>query len=428
VRVDSDALYTLGESSARAQTFERTLVATGTLGVTKGPVPEIPAFDDPEPDSVMAPMTDADGRFVVRDLAPGVYRLRAVHGRYAQSGQLEVQVRASEVRTGVRLVLRTGQPLTGRVLDGNSRPILGALVELDDGSAFETNDRGVFDAGFRRGRQTLLVRAPGKASERVEVRVDDDPIDVQIVLEDAEGALEGQALQMLDEVTPTLVAFTDERGAFEFQSLPTGPAELELDHPDFVPVTQRVQVQRAGRGQPIEVQLRSGWTLEVWVVEQGTQDPVRGAVVAAGGQHARTDAEGHAVLSRLSSDRVRVDVDAEDRSARPVMVNRPDGDRTQIEVTVVEGGGLEGTVSDYRGDGVAGAHVVVRDASDHGVLAQTVSGAGGRWSVDGVPEGDVVVEVFPPDSRADDLAEVAQPSDVLRGHVTRDVDVRFDRR
>jgi hypothetical protein len=100
----------------------------------------------------------------------------------------------------------------------------------------------------------------------------------------------------------------------------------------------------------------------------------------------------------------------------------------EVAVDLVEGGSLAGIVTDYRGDPVPGSRVIIRDAGTDDVLGDVRAGAGGRFRVDGIPEGDLVLEAFPPQAREEELAEVAQSSDVLRGRVTADVEVRFDRR
>lgn len=442
VSVRSDALYTLGEGRARARVFDQTLMAVGTLGVTKGPVPEIPAFDDHVPSSLASPTTGSDGHFTIGSLAPGIYRLQAVHGRYARSAEIEVRVGPGHVRSDLRLVLRTGHPLTGRVLDGNRRPVEGARIELDDGSTFLSDARGSFDAGHRRGRQILSVRAVGKVGRRLDVRMVGAALDVEVVLADAEGGIEGRVVdgnarpidgarvmvQMLDELTPTVVGFTDARGVFGLEGLPVGPAELEAHHADFVSISRRIDVVSARAGDSIELVLHTGWSLEVFVVEQGTRAPIAGASVEADGTVARTDGQGRAALSGLASERVRVQVDAEGRSSRSTVVVRPPGDHAELRIELVDGGNMEGRVIDYRGDPVPGSRLVVRDAASGELLAETQTDATGRWSVLGLPEGDVDVEAFPPASRDDELAEVAQRSDVLRGHTTRGVDLRFDRR
>jgi hypothetical protein len=91
-----------------------------------------------------------------------------------------------------------------------------------------------------------------------------------------------------------------------------------------------------------------------------------------------------------------------------------------------EAAGMEGEVTDERGEPVGGARVVVR-SRDGQVLADTKTTADGRWSAPDLPEGDVVVEAVPPTALAAILAPVTVESDVRRGHVTREVDLRFDR-
>ena len=87
---------------------------------------------------------------------------------------------------------------------------------------------------------------------------------------------------------------------------------------------------------------------------------------------------------------------------------------------------MEGEVTDERGEPVGGARVRVR-SRDGATLAETKTTADGRWSVPDLPEGDVVVEAIPPPALAEILAPVTVESDVRRGHVTREVDLRFDR-
>jgi hypothetical protein len=164
------------------------------------------------------------------------------------------------------------------------------------------------------------------------------------------------------------------------------------------------------------------------VLEQGTRAPVTGASVEAEGTVVRTDAQGRAMLRGLGAARVRVRVDADGHSSQSETVSRPASDHAELQIELTDGGDMHGRVTDYRGDPVPGARVVVRELDSGEVLAETRTGAAGRWTVDGLPEGDVEVEAFPPASREDELAEVAQRSDILRGRTTRDVDLRLGRR
>jgi len=62
------------------------------------------------------------------------------------------------------------------------------------------------------------------------------------------------------------------------------------------------------------------------------------------------------------------------------------------------------------------------------VLGRARANARGRWSVMGIAVGEVEVLADPPVDREDELAPARLESDVMRGHVTRGVDLRLDRR
>lgn len=440
VSVTTDALWTVGEGEARADAFRTSFVATGTLGVTKGPVPEIPIWgrDDPEP--VGNARADDDGRFALRDLAPGEYTLQALHGDFAASEAVTLRVRAGSVHSGVVLVLRSGMPLTGRVVDGNGRPIASASVELDDGSSYVTDRRGTFHAGLRRGTQVLVARYKRLAPARLEVRMHDSALDVELVLHEAKARLHGRVedgngrpienaqitVHMSDGLYATRVDWTDDRGLWSIDDLPEGEAELDVEHGDFLPVTLEVVASKSPA--PLDVELEDGWWVEIDVRTFGTDDPIGGASIVGDGLHARTDRNGHARLGPLGGEKVRLEIQADGFPPKHASVQKPSGSVAEIAVDLVEGGSLTGIVTDYRGDPVPGSRVMVRDADTDDLLADVHTGVGGRFRVDGIPEGELLLEAFPPSSREDELAEVAQSSDVLRGRVTADVELRFDRR
>ncbi|MBL8976144.1 MAG: carboxypeptidase regulatory-like domain-containing protein, partial [Myxococcales bacterium] len=106
---------------------------------------------------------------------------------------------------------------------------------------------------------------------------------------------------------------------------------------------------------------------------------------------------------------------------------RPEGGAASLVFELDEAAGMEGEVTDERGEPVGGARVLIHSADGSALLAETRTTADGRWSVPDLPEGDVRVEAIPPAALAAILAPVAMDSDVRRGHVTREVDLRFDR-
>lgn len=442
VELEAEHLFTAGEGQARARLAQAALRSAGSLGVTTGPVPAVPeASDEAEADLGTSVLSGPSGRFSFDMLVPGRYRLRASHGRYAQSEVLEVRLGSARVRADVELVLRTGHRLTGRVRDGNDRPVEGAMVVLDDGRRAFTDARGVFDAGIRRGPQHLVVHADGLAPTTLDVEVDDEPVDVEVVLGRARGRLSGRVeggngepladarvtLRTLDGLSATRVAWTDAKGVYAFDDLPPGPVEIEVDHPDHGPATGAAAIEGEDGRAELDVALTPGWVLEVEVLEQSSGQPLPGVRVEAGGAHARTGDDGRATLPRLVEERVRVTVRAEGYGVQELAVARMGAERRAVRVELSEGGGLRGRVIDYRGDPVPGVEVVVSDV-DGGELGRARTDARGRWALAGVPAGDVVVAADPPVEREDELGPAEERTDVLRGHVTRDVDLRLDRR
>ncbi|HEY8375448.1 MAG TPA: carboxypeptidase-like regulatory domain-containing protein, partial [Nannocystis sp.] len=106
---------------------------------------------------------------------------------------------------------------------------------------------------------------------------------------------------------------------------------------------------------------------------------------------------------------------------------RPREGAGSLVIDLDEAAGLDGEVIDERGEPVAGARVIVRTRDGSAVLAETTTDTEGRWSVEGLAEGKLEVEAIPPPELAELLAPVRLQTDVRRGHVTREVDLRFDR-
>jgi hypothetical protein len=350
-----------------------------------------------------------------------------------------VTVKAGGGSYEVKLRLREGERVTGRVLDGNLRPVAAATVEAGDGSVVVTDERGVFDAGLRRGDVVLVARKDGMVPARRELEVRSRPVDVELVLVPAEAAVRGHVvddnlrpisnvrvtLRTDDELVPTELAWTNARGEFAFTALPLGSVELELDAAGFAAHTRRARAVEPGRDVPIEIVLVAGWQLRVDVRDRDTDEAIARADVVCDGIFARTDAQGVAEFAALADDEVECEITAGDYG-RVQRVARKRGERTELVVELAEGGRLEGVVTDWRGDPIVGAQVVVKVGD--AVVAERTSGARGVFAADGIPEGDVVLEAWPPADREEDLAPVAQRSDVLRGRTTRGIDLRLERK
>ncbi len=442
VTVESDILYSPGESMIRAGILNA-LVSGGSLGVTRGIVPPIPLFDERRTGPwIEGGLTcDPEGRFSLGTLVPGTYRLRAVHERHAASIVAIVRLGAGELRDDVVLVLQRGQPLTGRFSDENGQPIVGARIEFDDGLVVFTDEFGIFDAGLHRGSRRLVVRAPGMIPRAIEVTVGERAVDLERVLAPAVGAIEGRlrdrhdrpvvgarvALFPGDGISATQATYSDDRGLFSLDHLTPGGAQIEVDHPDFARYERRLRVPARADGRFVEIGLNAGWWLAVHVRASGSGDPIEGAKIRVGDQQTITDAAGDAIVRRLARDRVQVTIEAAGWVQERAAFDRPENDEGELVVDLEEGAAIEGSIQDERGEPVAKAQISIRDRRSGELLAETESDADGVWRVDRLHEGDVIVEARPPGELAEILGPTSEDSDVLRGRVTRSVDLRFDR-
>jgi len=438
VRRDDEEGGGAGEDEARALLFASAWQATGSLGVTRGPVPNIPAFAR-DVDVSAAIVSDAEGGFVIGGLATGTYRLEATHPEFSDSeGTLVVTGRTAK---DVRLVLQRGWRLSGRVIDSNGRPIDEVEIE-GTGARVYTDEHGTFDLGIVRGRVELVARAKGFAPTRVIERVTVEPVELEVTLAEAIGALEGRVVdgngrprsgarvtvQFQDGLSATEVAWTDERGLWSLTGLPGGRVDIEAFAEGLAPSETQARIDPPG-ATTVDLTLEDGWGAEIRVTSLGNDDPIEGAEVFALGRHVRTDRRGLADLGPLQGDAALVRVEAEGFVSVEQTVVRPtDSGRVDVDVELVEGGGIEGWVTDYRGDPVPNSEVQILDAATGDSLGTTRTAADGSWSFDGIREGAILLHAEPPADRNEELAETAQDADVLRARVTPGIDLRFDRR
>lgn len=471
VAIASDELFVAGEGEARARLFgaqigsefggksggesAKTGPATGSLGVTRGKVPDIPLPGEmDEAPGMGVVLTDETGVFRVEGLVPGAYELRARHGDHAGSAPLRLGLGSGETRRGVILELREGALLTGRVLDGNGRPVETALISFEDGLSVFTDGSGSFDAGYHRGKVPLVVRADGFAPRRVVVPLGTWPRDVEVTLEAADGRVEGRLvdgngrpvadaavlLRPRDGLSAARVVETDAKGVFTADRLPRGELDVEVEHPDYVGVTFRARASPE-LGLLEEHELLEGWSLSVEVVDAATGDPVGKAEVRLDGTGVVADRAGKARLENLAPPTMagrgkpaRVEVRASGYVPRMLEITAAEaepGAQVSRRLELELGGGMRGVITDDIGDEVKGAKVRVhaRLAGDRvgTLLAETSTDAEGAWSVDGLPEGDVWVVVEPPKQLAAIVGSAREASDVRAAEVTPGVDVRFDR-
>jgi hypothetical protein len=442
VLLDSDVAFAVGEGDNRRQLFAVAVGSDdGSLGVTRGDVPDIPLFAEGAiPGAYGVVVTDDDGHFSIDPLLPGSYRIWASHGMHAASSVVTFDLHSGEVRGNLRLQLRSGVPLTGVVRTANGEPIANVQVDLGDGMLLTTDERGVFDAGFRRGPQQLILRGPGMIPKVVEVDLGDSALDIEVDLEPAQGRFEGRVLdgngrpiadvevelRPLDGLSPSVITWTDARGVYEFEELAPGPVEIDFNHADYVPSSDSADVDESS-GLSHEITLETGWRAQILVRSAVRGDPLPDVELRADHASATTDHRGLATLERLVGESVEVEVLADGWVGTTVVVHDDGSKLVTVTIELVEGGSIEGTIDDDIGERVAGADIEVRTPFGE-VLGLTSSDGRGRWRIDGLPEGDVIVVAEPPPALSAVLAPTRENSDVIHGQLTKSVRLRFDRR
>lgn len=462
VWLDAEIAFASGEAEARAGLLDAALglrpgfKAVGTLGVTTGPVPPIPSEHEadlpgglgagPGGELGLAVRTEEDGSFELTMLPPGEFELRARHGGHAESRTQKVQLSSGQVVEGVTLVLREGQPLSGRVLDGNGNPLTDALVQVGD-ELLGVDEAGVFEAGLWRGKTEVIVRAPGMVPVKKKVRVGTRAVELEFELEAADGVLDLRVVdangrpvqgaefmvQSADGLSPTAIDWSDDAGVLAFSGLTKGEVTLRIEHPNYVPIEKTFDVgDRASRR---EFVLDEGWVLEVLVRAAGSGARLPDAQVDVDGQVVSTGEDGLAAVPRLSTRRAEVEVSKTGWGKAKASAKRPEGNaRGELTVELEETGSIRGELTDDIGDPVAGA--TVRAYDDGGdLIASTKTDATGQFELLELPEGEVELRVRAPaaaaqgesDPEAPQLQSIRERSDVRRGQVTRDVQLRFER-
>jgi RNA polymerase sigma factor (sigma-70 family) len=292
--------------------------------------------------------TRDDGRFDLRNVRAGRYRLRIDPERGEGPRLPVVCVRADEIAdVGTLWVGRPGR-LEGRVVDRVGTPIAGADVEVHPGelpfrdlmpapdvlldaldrpavptARTRTDAQGRFRlddlapgpftlivrrAGYRQAVRRLVMTADGIAGGPVAITLtwampwtgtvtDEDGTPV----EGARVALAHRAMSQVDFFARQFTV-TDAAGGFRFDT-PPRPGELVL----AVATPSRATFFTFPRGRPrhLAVTLPRGATIRVRAIETGTERPLAGArlaVILGDAQGPGRISEGHAAVVRTDAD------------------------------------------------------------------------------------------------------------------------------
>ena len=272
-------------------------------------------------------VTDARGAFVIPDLQPGDYEVRArVAGRTARSEVRTVSVAADRSLQDVVLVVEAGRVVQGVVRNDAGQPLQDALVSVRGrpGEVSRSRQDGTFTVELPRRRAELIVSVGDRSSERV-VPVARDQQEVEVVL----------------DTPPTCT----------IEAVVVGvPGRRRL--PGVL-----LRVTPLGDGAPKD-------TLSRWVPTE----------------------DGELRRSQVPSGAVRLELWCD--GFAPAVITRtlsPNVENALGEVVLERGSRFRGVVLDEAGAPVAGAMVLLGEESDFGLCEPSVRSAeDGTFALDGV--------------------------------------------
>lgn len=285
-------------------------------------------------------LTGSDGRFRFPDLPLGRrFDLEVFHEGFVPASLPGVEAKPG---SPLRIELREGRTLTGRVIDTDGEPIPKAGIAIVEIMSGELEGSG-FSHGLTRDH-----------------------------------------------------ARTDEEGRFILSNLEPGPVELQVDAPGFR--RKRVPgLQIPERGEPyVEISLERGAAIEGRVLD-GEGRPARGAMVRAEGERTdagvlsfaggRTDAEGRYRLDGLEVGPHQVHAESPERDLRAQRVLEVRPGTNRLDLTFPSGVEVSGQAVDEQGDPVPGATVLLWPVQS-GQSRQTTSTASGSFTFTDVVEGE----------------------------------------
>ncbi len=436
------------------------LTVAGTVESESGrPIAGVELVARPQPGqppaSPVLAMSDRQGWFRLSGLAASTsYWLEAsADGFLPARNRLETS--QDPPPGSLRLVLRQGRAVIGRVVDSRGRPIAGARVmsrpsglagdllapegESKEISWAHTDAAGGFALPAQRpGRLDLSIEAHGFARHRLdhlELEAEPVPLDLGVITLAPGADLEGVVISSagagiagaqilavpvqsdparpLDPVTAAWVldALTDSRGAFVLPDLQAGlDLEISARHPGYVRSSRLVAVEAGA--DPIVLELAPAAGLAGRVVDEAG-GAIAGARVigyqegpdeqdepASYAVSAVSDAQGHFLLAELEPGRVEVTASA----AGFLPARRSlDLDGTEasslVDLTLSAGGRLTGQVLAEGGEPVAGATLEVADNGTFEAqrielpVPRTVTDASGLYQLAGLRPGGRRVEV-----------------------------------
>ena len=405
------------------------LIPAGELGVMPI-VPDLPLGDGPpvvrrsqRDDDPW--VTDRYGRFAVSPVPPGRVRLVARHPSFAEAlSEPLTLVPGGEGQ--LKIVLRRGGTLEGRVLEADRTPAAGARIELSDlGAGIDRITYAADDGTFAFaavGRDCVLSVGRGREMDDVAMRVelevpDAERREVELILperrEDVTFRVTDDRGYPLDRVELRVVSldrdealrrtlFSDDSGEAVLRSARGLPLRVVLVRPGKAPGASELEIAPGS----VDLVMLEPLTAEGQVTGRGGYERLAGASITVftptAVRHARSDDEGVFRFADLAAGRFRMLVTKGGYAPRELLVDvagevgRPvDLGRVDLDL----GGTLRGIVRDATDAPLAGARVAIGRVPTYlplGALPLGVTSTDprGRFALTDVPAGEFVVEAY----------------------------------
>jgi hypothetical protein len=443
----------------------RALLPQGELGVMPGPIPRIPHGGSVIPSGLLRPggseappapwVSSGDGTFRATPVPPGRLRALVRHPGYVEALSDAVTVGPGGEGT-VRVVMRLGGTLEGRLVDQAGHPVAGARIEI--AAVHGTLVRSALSAD---DGSFAFAAVPGEISVSVARAEAPEEIALRKTLSFKEGEKREIELQLPEAREPISVRVLDDRGypldAVQITALSLAPSsplrETRFTRsdgvallPDAAGLPLRLEISLNGHAPLVKVLEPAGPTLEVTlrpasavtgeITARGGREPVGGAEVLLRSsqgltRRTRTDDDGHFTLRDLPPGPARLSVAHKGHARRELTVTIPEPDPGRPSpldrIELEEAGTVEGDVVDKDDNPVVGARVALGAAPAYlplGVLPDgiAVTDAQGRFSLPGLPEGEASLEAYAPELGRGRAAGVR----VVAGRVVRDIRIRID--
>jgi len=461
------------------------LLPMGELGVMPGPIPAIPGAAAGVADWVL-PGTESllggantstrglagalsaasatefepwvsrgNGGFRVHPVTPGRVRVIVRHPEYVE-GVSDAVMLVPGGDSEVKIVLREGGRIEGRVVDDHDMPVGGARVDLAalKGTTARTTvtaDDGSFAFAAVPFEITLTVQRTTEEVQRLAVRKSVTLREgvretIVIVLPAARGVVQvfvcdeqGQPLENAEVQVTSLAAdtplkrtsFTNPEGKVAVSDARGLSLRVRADLPGYVPVSQSFE----SAGEVLQVVLRRG------VLVVGRVTAVRGRVNVANAQVtlvsqglrriASTDTEGRWTIRDVAPGPVRViaqhpEFALAETNAAVASTGRDDRPFELPALDLPEAGEVSGIVLDKHGKPVTGARVAPYAVPSYLAVGQlpptmVLTKQDGRFELKGVSAGRATLHALAPSVGRGTSA----PFEVFAGRDTRDIVIRL---